>query len=113
MSCMRMADGAARERPVVLEEEHGFVTAAREQVLPHAQAEADERVHVLFRVVGHIAVAGAALDEDELVGSLNDVVFIAQEDHVAFGGKDVRELAAVTEGAGIFLMTDGFWFLAS
>lgn len=107
-----VADGAAGERSVVLEEEHGLIAAAFSELLPHAEPEADERVHVLLRVGGHVALAFAPLDEHELVGALDDIVFVAQEDHVAFRCDDIRQVRAVAERAGLLAVAYRFGFMA-
>ncbi len=107
-----MADGAAGERPIILEEENGLVTAAFSELLPHAEAEADERVHVLLRVSGHITLARASFDKHELVGALDDIVFVAQEDHVALRCDDIRQVRAVAERAGLLAVAYRFGFMA-
>ena len=63
-------------------------------------AEADEAAHVLGGVVGHVGVTDLALDEDELVGILNDVVFVFEQNNIAVCIDDAGEAFAVTERTG-------------
>ena len=57
-------------------------------------------------------MADASLDEDELVGALDDVVLVAQKDHVSLGLDDAGQVLAVAERARLFFVADGFGFLA-
>ena len=108
---MGVADGSARQRAVVFEEYHIIVFAGVQHFLPMVQAEAYQALHMLGRVVGHIALAGIRFDEDELFRAGQYIVFIAQEDDGAIGGDDVRELIGMAEGTVVIRVTDGLRLL--
>ena len=67
-----------------------------------AKPHADEAVHVLLAVFRHVALAGAPLDDHELVGSLDDIVFVLEQDDIAVRIDDIREARHVAEGTGVF-----------
>ena len=51
-------------------------------------------------IIGNIGVAVCPLDEDKLVGFLDDVVFIFEQDDVAVSLDDPRQLSRAAERAG-------------
>ena len=87
-----MADGTARIWPVVLKKEYHIVCAAYAHTLPMPHAEIDEATDMFLGIIGNIGVAVCPLDEDKLVGFLDDVVFIFEQDDVAVSLDDPRQL---------------------
>ncbi len=75
------------------------------------EAKAYQALHMIGRVVGHIALAGIRFDEDELFCAGQHIVFIAQEDDGAIGGDDVRELICMAEGTVVVRVADGLLLL--
>ena len=86
-----MADGTARIWPVVLKKENHIVCAARAHPLPMPHAEGNEATDMFLGIIGNIGVAVCPLDEDKLVGFLDDVVFIFEQDDVAVSLDDPRQ----------------------
>ena len=110
---VRVSHGTTGKRAVVLEKDDGTVLAAGSHGEPMLYAEADEMVHVFGRVVRHVTVAAASLDEHELVGVFEYVVLVAQENHPVFFGNDVFEVGTVTKRTRIFPVKDVLWFAFS
>jgi hypothetical protein len=76
-------------------------------------AECDETAHMVAGVVWDIGIAVFALDEDELIRLLDDVVFIFEQDDIAVRCDDVCQLICCTERAGVIAVDDVLGFLPS
>ena len=95
---VRMTNRAAAHDSVVLEEENFLVLARRQKISPMLNAHSNHVVHFLFGVGGHIALALAPLNQNELVGSLYDVVLVLEEDNIAVGVDDVSQCSTSQNG---------------
>ena len=110
---VRMTHGAAGKVTVVFKKNNGFVCAARLQTLPVADTEAQQPRHVANGVIGHVNPARRRLDENELVGVLENIVFIAQKDKFILRVNDIGQSFWMAEGTIVFLVNNIFRFLMS
>lgn len=107
-----VANGAAGQGAEVFEEENLLIFAAVEKLPPVMNAKVNEFSHVFRGVFGHIAVAGVAFNQHELVSSFQYVVFVADQQDGAIAVDDIFQVFAVAEWAVMVGVDDGFWFLA-
>ena len=94
---MRMADRTARERTVVLEEQHRLIFARLFHRKPMAESEAKHMMQMLWRVDRQLRHTFIRLYEDCLKCILQYGIFIFDKHKRAFVVDDVRQLAAVAE----------------
>ena len=87
---MRVAHRAAGIMSIVLEKEDRVVFVAAAHPRPMHHAKSNEPMHVLAGVVRHIRITFFSFDEDILIGTLKDVIFIPQQDNIAVGCNNTR-----------------------
>ena len=59
-----------------------------------------DAAHFFLRVIGHVALTVAPLNQNELVGSFDDVVLVAQKNYVVVGLDYVGQVFHVAKRAG-------------
>ena len=107
---VRMAQGAAGHRPVIFEEQYGFIFSGVLHPQPMVDAKVEKAMQVLCGIVRDVLIAMAAFDEDELICIFKYVVLVLEQDDVAVRVDDIREMRAIAEGTGSLVIDDVFWF---
>ena len=108
-----VSEGASGQGTEILEKKDSFVFSGIDHLLPVLQGKADESTHVLRRIVWHVRMAASAFDDDELICSIDDIVFVSEQYDISAGIDDVFQMLYVTEGAGSIFIDNVFRLLAS
>lgn len=64
-------------------------------------AHFDDAAHFFLRVIGHVALTVAPFNQNELVGTFNDVVLVAQKNYIVVSLDYVGQVFHVAERAGV------------